>query len=376
MGKENVVLMRGREIKLGTADGIKDKVKQIVHELHALRTLSVPGKPAQDITLREHLALQYETSPEHLYHSLGIDPNHTTVDFLLTVDDSQRWLVPELFRDAIRLGLLRAPIYPNLIASSETIANPSITMPSFNPSDAVPDDLSEGQTIGEGTVTYQSKDVKIRKQAIGLKLSYEAIQYTSISLLSLFLQDLGSKLGRKLDQACISVLLNGDQANGSQSAASFGTKTGGTQNVLDYASIVKAWVRMQLIGRQPNAALATEAGINEWLNLAEFKNRYLGTPLKQLNLKTPIPQDQDVFTAPAGSALGDHQILFVDSTRAIVQLTSAPLLVENEKIVQRQLDGTYASITTGFANVFRDGRLMLDTSLTVGTDFPTWLNKG
>jgi hypothetical protein len=67
-------------------------------------------------------------------------------------------------------------------------------------------------------------------------------------------------------------------------------------------------------------------------------------------------------------AVPTKKIIFVDRTRAVVQLTAMPLLIESERIVRRQLEGQFASIMTGFANVFRDGRMVLDWSTTIGTN--------
>ena len=57
-----------------------------------------------------------------------------------------------------------------------------------------------------------------------------------------------------------------------------------------------------------------------------------------------------------------------------MQLTARPLLVESEKIVRTQVAGTYASIITGFANVQRNARVVVDGSLAFSTNgFPTWM---
>ena len=71
-----------------------------------------------------------------------------------------------------------------------------------------------------------------------------------------------------------------------------------------------------------------------------------------------------------------NQIIFVDPSFAFVQLTASPLLVEGEKIVSKQIESAYATITTGFANVFREARVILDVSLPfAGNGFPDWMNS-
>lgn len=363
----------GTEIQLKSAEGLKGKIAEISHNLNAARVKPQGGK---DITLREYLAETFQTSPEHLYHALGIDPNVATVDFLLTVDTDTRWIVPEIFRDAIRLGFVQAPIYPALVASTESIAQPTLQMPSTNMSDAEPSDMGEAQTIAEGTVSYQSKSVKIKKQGIGLKISYEAIQYSSINLVSMFFQDMGTKLGRKLDNEAITILVSGDQADGSQSCANVGVAS--SSDKIKYKDIVKMFVRLSLLSRQSKALVGREAMINTLLNLSEFKDKTnVGGPLLGLNLRSPLPTQQDIFV---NNTVASDKLLFVDTDRALVQLTSAPLLVESEKIINRQLNNTVATITTGFANIFRDARCLLDGGTAEGADgaaggFPTWMSS-
>jgi hypothetical protein len=82
-----------------------------------------------------------------------------------------------------------------------------------------------------------------------------------------------------------------------------------------------------------------------------------------LNLNTPLPQTQDIYTHPN---IPDGKLILVDKRRFAIQLTAMPLLLESEKVVSRQIQGEFASIITGFANLFKNGRLVLDytTSLT------------
>jgi hypothetical protein len=54
-------------------------------------------------------------------------------------------------------------------------------------------------------------------------------------------------------------------------------------------------------------------------------------------------------------------------------------MVESESIVRRQLKGTYASITTGFAKLFRDAIVLVDGThnfTDVGYGWPDWMTVG
>ena len=363
----------GQEIQLGSAEGLKGKVREAMAGLEQLRT---HPKGGADLTLRDYLALNYQTSPEHLYQALEIDPSSATVDLLLTGDIDKRWIVPEIFRDAIRVGLLKAPFYGRLIAGSQSIAQPSIVMPYTEISDAEPEKLGEAETIGVGSVSYGDKTVKVAKQGIGLQITYEAIRYSNLDFVAMFFQDMGIKLGKKLDKELVKVLRDGDQKDGSQSSAVVGVAD--TSKKVQWEDIVRVFVRLSLLGRNSTALIGNENLVNKLLNLPEIKNRQNPTaPMMNLTLESPLPQNQSIFVH---NDMDDDQLMFIDVAQAAIQLTAAPLLVESEKIVQKQINGTYATITTGFANLFRDARVILDGDVAKGDNgaaggFPNYMSN-
>lgn len=104
--------------------------------------------------------------------------------------------------------------------------------------------------------------------------------------------------------------------------------------------------------------------------LDEFRKRdYLLNP-QGLNVRTPIPatSNYDIH----GAMPADDQIMLIDNRAALVKLNSTALRVESDRIVERQVNGTYITTTTGFANLFNDARLIMDKSLDfAGNGFPS-----
>jgi hypothetical protein len=182
--------------------------------------------------------------------------------------------------------------------------------------------------------------------------------FTPIRLASIYFEDLGIQLGADLDAELIDVLINGDQADGSEAAVMMGVATVGT---LQYSDIVRTWVRQNRMNRPSVAMLTNEETAVEILNMAAFQMpvRGLGSPMVELQLQSALPTSQALFVH---SDVPDNQIIFIDTTKAVIQLTAMRLLVESERIVNKQLNGQYVSIITGFANVFADARLILDSS--------------
>ncbi len=57
-----------------------------------------------------------------------------------------------------------------------------------------------------------------------------------------------------------------------------------------------------------------------------------------------------------------------------MQVTAQPLLLEVEKIASRQMQGTWASIYTGFVNIQRNGRIVVDPTQDIDdAPWPAWM---
>jgi len=65
----------------------------------------------------------------------------------------------------------------------------------------------------------------------------------------------------------------------------------------------------------------------------------------------------------------------VDRSSSVLKFNARPLLVETERIVSNQTEGTYATLTTGFGVIYRDARALLDGDVNFATDgFPAWMD--
>jgi hypothetical protein len=394
--------------------GFIDKVPGIMASLNAKR--SHKDHP-RNITLRQHMQEEFNLEVEHLYAELGIDPQTTTVQELYGMKNDvkhlmpeiitdgmrrgmgiaqreslqamreglvsqspilsegaggQRWITPEVFQDPVMRGAVQSVFYPDLVVREVMIAQPQTTLPHFDLSDASMQDSEEGATIGEGSVTYGSKDVKVKTRTQGIKMTYDAIRFNTLDLASIFFMDVGRLLGNKLNSDCVNVIINGDQADLSEQAAVIGVKDTGAG--FQYFDILRVWVRLSLLGRQSTSIIGNELTALDYLELPEVKNKqFTGSPLLRTTLKTPLPTDQDLYVSTKVPA---NQLVFQDSSLTIVQLTAQPLMVESDKIISKRIAETVASIMTGFANLQRNSRVVLDKSQAYagGYVFPAWMS--
>jgi hypothetical protein len=337
-----------------------------------------PNNPV-DISMAQFVKAKWGVSMDAFYEDLGLSANVDTIQNLFTLpDESVRWLVPEIIRDAIRLGLRKNPIWADMIASEQTLANPSVTIPHWNMSDAMPKYVGEGETMGKGSVSFGQKTLKVRKLGRGIKITYEVAQYVTVNVVSIFLQDFGVKFNMGIDSLLIDTLINGEQADNSESAPVVGIGTAGLAN-FTYKDLLTVWIRMARIGRSPFGIIGGEAAALKVLDLAEFKQGVVGgtnaagvAPNSKLDLKTPIPNSSAYYIH---GAVPTNQQIVVDKTSALIKYNVQPLLVEQDKIVSNQTLETYASLTTGFGVLYRDARVVIDASLAfAGNGFPTWMD--
>lgn len=327
-----------------------------------------------DVALHEVANQEEGTNYESLdamLNDLGVYRKIDTVSNLLTTQaGNAKWLVPEIMRSAIKLGMQRAPIYPNVIASEESINAIKVQVPYINQMDAAPRWLGEGETIQLAELSYGSKEFKVRKMGRGVKLTDELRKYSSLNVVSMFLKDFGTRLGYGLDSLAIQVLLNGEQANGSQSAPVIGVATA---NTLTYKDLLKVWLRLARMGKSATTMVGGEDMALEILDLPEFKkSNNTAAPEAKLNMKTVVPTQSDFFIH---SSVPASQVVILDASTTMGKFNTMPLKVEHERIVSNQTEATYVSLATGFAIFFRDSRIALDKSVTYASNpFPEYMN--
>ena len=349
------------------------KVAALVKAADSLRT---DKEEPVDVTFNEvieqtygHVEKEPVTDMAGLMESLGIDPSIDTISAIVTVDDMDvRWLIPEIIREAIYTGLREAPIWPNLVASEQSISQKKVTMPFINLSDAVPHKVGEGETIPLGSISYGEKSIDTFKIGRGIKITYEIKQFVSLDVVSIFFRDFGIRLGQALDTLAIDVLINGDQADGSSSAPVIGVTTPNTKVYKDY---LRPWVRGARMGRKYNIIIGGEQAALNTLDLKEFKDRQSGTPEAKLDMRTPIPNQASYFVH---GNVPDNQEILLDNRFALIKYNVIPLRIEMDKVVSNQTEEYYASLTLGFGKIFQDSVLLLDQTKDFATNgFPDYM---
>lgn len=376
---ENKRSEQALKLKQTVKTNILTDMRQAVTQMEALRKGNDSRSPV-DISLAEYVGERWgfsgdnQTTLDNFYKALDIDPSRHAIHSLMTtgeIPDGYRFLMPEIIREAIRQGLRKPSVYSQLIKGEETVGQMQVAMPHINLSNGKMSKLGEGENIPVGNVSFGQKYVKLQKIGTGLKLTDEVVQYVALNLLSLYLQDVGVHMNNALDTLAVDTLINGDQSDNSESAPVIGVATAGT---LVYRDLMQILIRMNRLGRSPQAMLSDETMFLDIYNLDEFKAIGAREPLDtRLSGITPMPASLAYLVH--GAMPDTNQVMFVDRTSALIKLNAQALTVETDRIAERQMQGTYITQTTGFASMFRDARVILDKSLAFASNgFPTWMD--
>lgn len=382
--------------------GLKNKVHELVTAANKIRKDGdTEGK--RQVTFREMLENTYQDSKvEHLLSELGISGNTTLEDafekgeeaklvvceMILTAiakgagqvkkslsvitQNRETYITPEVILSPIMTGAIQSAFYDRVIATSETVGSDSVTVPRISISEAKMEKGTEMSKANRGRVITGSKKVAFEKTQKALEISYEALRRHTLNFIQIYFEHLGALMASDLNRDVVTVGINGDQVDGSESAAVIGVKD--TAAGFKYRDVARGFVRMGLMGQTPDAIIASERMAEEWLDMPEVKNRQTGSAIMNLRLQTPIPADLPLFIAPN---MPDSQFMLVNTSVAFAELVEQALMIETDKVINGQFVEAVASAYIGFMNILRHARLLIDTSLQIDFNtganyFPTW----
>lgn len=209
--------------------------------------------------------------------------------------------------------------------------------------------VEEGAAIPSTTIQVQSNLVKLRKRGRMLVASYEAVRYQKLDLFSVTLRQIGAHIARANLEDAVDVLMNGD--GNDNAAAVDSVKIEGT---LTYDDLVDFWVKFDPY--QMNALLVSGDVMVKMLKLSEFQNPMTGlnfqgtgkltTPLGATLLRSSV--------LPAGTAIG------LDKRFALEMVQGSDVMVEYDKLIDRQLERAAITTISGFAKVFQKASRVLE----------------
>lgn len=368
---------------LGLANSFNERV---IGPLTAMR--GTDGTPGREVGLVEFVqkhAINENNEAKGLTNSdgnplewddilveFGIDPVTSTLENVLTTPGADaKYLAPEVVREFILRGMNSSANYMDLVAGVESVDSSTVTAPWIQIDTNTPPVIGETETPPTTGYTWGEKTVKMRKRMTAIQLSDELLLSVKLPILQYWLQRFGVNLGVQLYKDAVTTLVNGDQADTTDAAATVGVASAGT---LTFADLTRLWTRANLIGQSWTTMVTSETMAQTILALAEFKPTAGGLGQAAVNVESRNRIIPTSLPHMISSDMDDDEILFIDPTKAMIRCQFRGLLVESNRIMDRQINGTYASVMGGWLTISRESRIVLDKSIAFsGNGFPSYM---
>ncbi|MDD5939062.1 MAG: phage major capsid protein [Clostridiales bacterium] len=265
-------------------------------------------------------------------------------------------LFPEYIARSVRQGMEESDLLPSIVATVTQVEGLDYRSIASVP-EADQKELrrvEEGASIPRTQVKTQENLVKLHKRGRMLVASYEAIRYQKLDLFSVTLRQIGSYINRALLSDAIEVLEKGDGNDNAAVQYKVGTSPiGGAAGKLAYDDLVDFWA--QFDPYEMNTLLVSGDVMLKLLKMEELRN-----PLTGLNF-----QGTGKLTTPLGanllrtSALDGGKLIGLDKRYALEMVKGTDVMVEYDKLIDRQMERAAISVTAGFSKMFQDASKVL-----------------
>ena len=269
--------------------------------------------------------------------------------FFRTMDSAV--LFPEYIARTVRQGMEENDILPSLVATTTVIDAMDYRSIYSVPTDEdkALEDVAEGEAIPETEIKTKEHLVSLKKRGRMLVASYEAIRFQKLDLFSVMLRQIGAHIQKMQVKDAMKVLINGDgNENAARSFLVGDEPIGGTGGVLGYGELVQFWG--QFDPYTLNTMVCTTNTMTTLLKIPELQN-----PMTGLNF-----QGTGKLSTPLGaqlhrtSAIADDVIVGLDNRYALEMVKAGDVLVEYDKLIDRQLERAAISTICGFAKLNAD----------------------
>ena len=239
-------------------------------------------------------------------------------------------LFPEYVSRAVRQGMERADILPQLVATVTDI-------------DGMDYRSIESAVIPQTKIKTRENLVKLHKRGRMLVASYEAVRFQRIDLFTVTLRRIGEYIARAQLKDAIDVLVNGD--GNSNPAENIAVATSGS---ITYSDLLKLW--SQLSPYELNTIIAPTEAMQKLLSMSEMKDANAGLDF-QASGRMITPLGASLLHAPE---MTDKKLIGLDKNCALEMVQAGTVTTDYDKLIDRQLERAAITCTAGFSKIFTD----------------------
>ena len=257
-------------------------------------------------------------------------------------------LFPEYIARTVRQGMEENDILPAIVATTTVIDAMDYRSIYSNPADEDKElkDVAEGSEIPSTEVKTKEHLVKLTKRGRMLVASYEAIRFQKLDLFSVMLRQIGSYIQKQQVADAVKVLVDGDGNENAAIQYSVGTSPmSGTAGTLTYDQLVEFWGKFDPYTM--NTILCSTDTMTKLLKIPELQNPMTGLNFQGTG-KVGTPLGAQIHRT---SAVADGKIIGLDNRYALELVRAGDVLVEYDKLIDRQLERAAITSISGFGKI-------------------------
>ena len=266
--------------------------------------------------------------------------------FFRTTDSAV--LFPEYIARTVRQGMEENDILPAITATTTVIdaMDYRSIYAEMEEQEAGLAAVAEGAVIPSTKVRTRDNLISLSKRGRMLIASYEAVRFQKLDLFSVMLRQIGAYIQKMQLKDAISVLMDGDGNDNAAEVFQVGSAPiSGERGELGYDQLVEFWGEFDPYTM--NGMIMGSGMMTRMLKIPELQN-----PLTGLNF-----QGTGILATPLGaqlhrtSAVDDDTIIGIDSRYALELVRAGDVLVEYDKLIDRQLERAAITAICGFGKI-------------------------
>ena len=274
--------------------------------------------------------------------------------FFRTTDSAV--LFPEYISRTVRVGMEENNILPSIVATKTVIDSMdyrSIYSLATDEDKALRD-VMEGATIPETQIKTKDHLVELHKRGRMLVASYEAIRGQKLDLFGVMLRQIGANIQKMHLEDALNVILDGDGNDNACVSYSVGEyPISGEADTLTYQQLVEFWG--QFDPYTLNSLLCNNATLTQLLMMPELRDAAAGLNFQGTgSIGTPLGAQVHRV-----NQLDTNVLVGLDNRYSLEQICCGDVLVEYDKLIDRQLERAAITSISGFNKICADAAAVL-----------------
>lgn len=249
-------------------------------------------------------------------------------------------LFPEYVARAVGQGLQQGSQVDNLIATVSKIDAQdyrSMTVQSADGSRGF-QQVEEGAELPAVSIRTSPHLIPLTKKGRLIVSSYEALRFQKLDLFTIMLRQIGAAIASSQVAEAVKVIEDGDGGIGAAQSR--------TVDALTYEEFIKLWGELSPF--RLNTIAAGTAALQQIMRIEEFKDAAAGMKFHGTGeLCTPL--GAKIVHVPE---MAQGTVIGLDKSCTLEMVQAGEIMVDADKLIDRQLERAGISVISGFARIF------------------------